>query len=81
MFFFVLALLYLFGCLNECKQHSGRLQLLKTSVGNVIRLKKKRIITNCRALHFCLLDRPLCYSGVLKVERNINNFNNFFIIY
>ena len=45
---FVLALLYLFECLNEWRPHSDRLQLLETSVGNVIRFRKRRIMTKCR---------------------------------
>ena len=40
---FVLALLYLFGCLNEWRQHSNRLQLCI-----VIRFRKRQILTNCR---------------------------------
>ena len=43
---FVLALLYIFECLNEWRQHSDRL-LLETSTGNVIRLRKRRIMTKC----------------------------------
>ena len=54
---FVLALIYLFECLNEGRQHSDGLQLLETAVGNVIRFKIKRIMTKCRSLHLCLLDR------------------------
>ena len=30
-------------------------EFLETSVGNVIRFKKKQ----CHSLHFCLLDRPV----------------------
>ena len=37
---FVLALLYVFECLNESRQNSDELQLLETSVGNVIGFKK-----------------------------------------
>ena len=44
MHVFVLALLYIFECLNEWRQHSDRLQLLETSVGNVIRFRKRRIM-------------------------------------
>ena len=43
---FVLALLYLFECLNEWRQHSDRLQLLETSVGNVIRFRKDELWQN-----------------------------------
>ena len=56
---FVLALLYLFKCLHEWRQHSDRLQLLETSVGSVIRFWKRRIMTKCRSLQFCLLDPPI----------------------
>ena len=45
---FVLALLYLFECLNNRRQHSDRLQFLETSGGNVIRFRKKSIMTKCR---------------------------------
>ena len=55
----VLALLYLYDCLNDWRQHSDRSQLLETSVGNLIRFWKRRIMTNCRSLHFCLLDQPI----------------------
>ena len=67
---FVLALLYLFECLNEWRQHSDRLQFLETSVGNVIRLRKRRIMTKCRSVYFCLcllstrfLMRLPCLTG------------------
>ena len=47
----------LFECLNELRQHK-KYNFLETSVGNVISFKK-RIMTNYRSLHFCLLDRPV----------------------
>ena len=62
MFVFI-ALLYLFECLNEGRQHFDRLQLSETSVGNVIWFRKRRIMTTCGSLHFCLLDPPV-FNGV-----------------
>ena len=57
---FVLALLYLFEFLNELRQHCAILRLLETSIGNVIRFRKRRIMKKCLSLHFCLLDPLIC---------------------
>ena len=37
-------------------KHSDRLQLLETSIGILVRFRKRLIMTKFRSLHFCLLS-------------------------
>ena len=48
---------------------ADRLQLLETSVGNVIRFRKRRILTKWQSLHFCLLDPPVFQCHVFRLPR------------
>ena len=56
----------------------------KTSVGNVIRFRKRRIMTKCRSLHLCLLDPPIfqCRFQVFRLPRltgKLYRVNDFII--
>ena len=58
---------WVFEWVKEWRKDSDRLQLLETSVGNVIRFRKRRIMTKCGSLHFCLLDPPVFQCHVSRL--------------
>ena len=57
-------------------EHSDRLQLLETSVGKVIRFRKRRTMTKYQSLHFRVLDTPAYLLGC-QIERKLTSNHRF----